>query len=123
MILTKISHEIFNNGDQDLETKTFLKHDLVHFAIDQTLGVYDSQYPTIHTAEIEQVAGIMHSVYDTQVSNAQILEGAKNMFSAQGKEVPVYFTDSFIDSVRNISLSLLEKYHHLKTGDSIELSS
>lgn len=121
MILTKVSHDVFNNGQKDLETKTFLKHDLVHFAIDQALGLYDAENPTDHSPEIEQIAGIMHSIFDAEIPNARFKEGTDNLFSAYDRKSPAYFTDEFIDSVRTTSLALLKQYDLLKTGESMEL--
>jgi hypothetical protein len=112
---------MFNNGEKDLPTKDFLKHDLVHFAIDKILGTYDAQNPTIHTPEIEQVAGILHTIYDADISNIRIMEGAKNMFEAQGKSIPAYLDSAFIDKVRNEAHQLLRRYEFLKTGESLEL--
>jgi hypothetical protein len=121
MVVTKISHEFFNNGQGNLETKSFLKHDLVHFAVDKVLGLYNPTDPTTHTPEIEQVAGIMHAVYDSAIPNPRFLEGAQNMFEAQGKEIPAYFNDAFIDAVRKEANGLLRKYESLRTGESMEL--
>ncbi len=121
MILIKVSHTVFNNGHKDLSTKDFLKHDLVHFAVDKVLGIYDPNDPMKHTPEIEQVAGIMHAVYDETISNARILEGAENMFSAQGRILPSYMTNTFIDEVRKEACGLLKRYQFLKTGESLEL--
>lgn len=116
----KISHELFNNGFKDLSTKDFLKHDVVHFYIDKELGI-ENENPMEHGMEIEAVAGIMHTVYDPAITNDQILEGAKNLFSAQGKDVPPYITDYFIDQIRVSSNQFLEKYKYIKTGESIVL--
>lgn len=121
MIITKVSHTIFNNGKDDLETKSFLKHDLVHYAVDKILGIYDETNPVTHTPEMEQIAGIMHAVYDDTVTNERILEGAENMFSAYGRPVPLYMNDEFINKVREETNILLSRYEFLKTGESLEL--
>lgn len=121
MIITKLSHTHFTNGISDFETKSYLKHDLVHFAVDKVLGLYNDDDPTTHSEELEQVAGIMHAVYDTTVDNKRILEGAQNMFSAQGKSTPSYMNDEFIDRVRTHACELLKRYEFLKTGESMEL--
>ncbi len=121
MILTKVSQTHFSNGKEILETKSFLKHDLVHYAIDKTLGIYNAEDPTTHTAEIEQLAGIMHSVYDTSIPNSRFIEGAENMFSAHGKDLPVYMNHEFIHAVRDCVNRLLDRYINIKTGESMQL--
>lgn len=121
MIITKTSHTHFNNGIRDLETKSYLKHDLVHFVVDKVLGLYNDADPTRHSEELEQIAGIMHAVYDPAVDAVRMLEGAENMFGAQGKSVPLYMTQEFVTEVRALATNLLAKYEHLKTGESMEL--
>ena len=121
MILTKVSQTHFNNGRDNLETKSFLKHDLVHYATDKVLFIYNDTDPTTHTMELEQIAGILHAIYDDTVTNERIMEGAENMFGAYGKKVPSYFTYEFINRVRDMATELLERYRNLKTGDSMEL--
>lgn len=121
MIITKVSQTTFNNGSSDLETKSYLKHDLVHYAVDKVLFIYNDADPTTHTLELEQIAGILHTVYDDTVTNERILEGAENMFSAYGKRTPNYFTYEFINRVRDMAQDLLDRYNRLKTGESMEL--
>lgn len=121
MVITKLSHTHFNNGHSDLETKSFLKHDLVHYAIDKVLFIYNNDDPVSHSLEVEQIAGILHSVYDETITNERILEGAENMFGAYGKPVPQYFTYEFINRVRDRAMDLLDRYIELKKGDSMEL--
>lgn len=121
MVITKTSHTHFNNGYSDLETKSFLKHDLVHYAVDKVLFIYNTDSPTTHTLEVEQIAGILHAVYDRNVTNERILEGAHNMWSAYGKPMPSYFTYEFINRVRGMAVDLLDRYTQLKTGESMEL--
>lgn len=121
MIITKVSQTHFNNGASELETKSYLKHDLVHYAVDKVLFIYNDSDPTTHTLEVEQIAGILHSVYDETVTNEAILDGATNMFSAYGNKVPSYVTYEFINRVREMANDLLERYRNLKTGDSMEL--
>lgn len=121
MIITKLSHVQFDNGTSMLETKSFLKHDLIHYAVDKILFIYNADSPTTHTLEVEQIAGILHAVYDRTVTNERILEGAQNMFSAYEKPVPSYFTYEFINRVRDMAADLLDRYAQLKTGESMEL--
>lgn len=121
MILTKVSQTHFSNGKDILETKSFLKHDLVHYGVDKALGIFDEADPVTHTQELEQIAGIMHTVYDEKVTNEQILAGAENMFGAYSKPVPPYLNNEFIDTVREQVNELLTRYEFLKTGESLEL--
>jgi hypothetical protein len=122
MILTKVSQTHFNNGQRDLETKSFLKHDLVHYAVDKVLFIYNDADPNTHTLELEQLAGVLHSVYDETVTNERILEGMENMWSAYGKKIPSYVTYEFINRVRDMAQELWERYRTLKTGESMELA-
>lgn len=121
MIITKVSQAEFDNGQTVLSTKDFLKHDLVHFAVDKVLFIFDDRSTTSHTMEIEQIAGILHSVYDQTITNEEILSSANNMFSAYGQEVPPYFTYEFINRVRGMAHDLLDRYQNLKTRESMEL--
>lgn len=121
MQITKISHEEFGNGQKLLSTKDFLKHDLVHYAVDKALFIYNDASPTMHTLDIERVAGLLHSVYDENVSNDEIISGAENMYSAYGEEVPPYLNHEFINRVRNMANNLVDRYKNLRTGESMEL--
>ena len=121
MVITKTSYTHFNNGYSDLETKSYLKHDLVHYAVDKVLFIYNDDDPNTHTMEVEQIAGILHAVYDPTVTNERIMEGAQNMFSAYEKQVPSYFSYEFINRVRDMANDLLDRYRNLKTGESMEL--
>ena len=121
MIFTKVSHDTFNNSMRDLSTKDFLKHDIIHFTVDKVLFMFDADNPTSHSLEIERVAGLLHGVYDTSVTNEEILKGAQNLWGAYGEEVPSYFTYEFINRVRQMAHDLLEEYRNLKTGESMEL--
>lgn len=121
MRITKISHTEFDNGQKVLSTKDFLKHDLVHFAVDKALFIYNDESPTTHTLEIERIAGILHSVYDANVSNDDVISGARNMYSAYGEEIPSYLGYEFINRVRELANDLLDRYRNLKTGESMEL--
>jgi hypothetical protein len=121
MIIRKVSQTHFNNGRHDLETKSFLKHDLVHFAVDKVLFIYNDADPNTHTLELEQLAGLLHSVYDETITNERILEGAANLWGAYGKSVPPFLTYEFINRVRDMANELLDRYTHLKTGESMEL--
>lgn len=121
MIFTKVSHDVFNNGVRDLSTKDFLKHDIIHYAVDKVLFMFDAGNPTSHSLEIERVAGFLHGVYDTSVTNEEILKGAQNLWSAYGEDVPPYFTYEFINRVRQMAYDILEQYRNLRTGESMEL--
>jgi hypothetical protein len=121
MIISKVSHEEFNNGQRNLSTKDFLKHDLVHYAIDKVLFLYNDANPTTHTLEIERLAGLLHTVYDDTVTNEAIMEGAANMWGAYGDKVPGYLSYEFINRVRDMAEDLLQRYRQLKTGEAMEL--
>jgi hypothetical protein len=121
MVVTKVSQTHFNNGQRDLETKSFLKHDLVHYAVDKVLFIYNDADPNTHILELEQLAGVLHNVYDPTVTNERIMEGTQNLWGAYGKKVPSYVTYEFINRVRDIAEELLERYKNLKTGESMEL--
>jgi hypothetical protein len=121
MIITKVSQEELNNGQRDLSTKDFLKHDLVHYAIDKVLFMYNDADPTTHTLEIERLAGLLHTVYDDRVTNEAIMEGAHNMWGAYGEKVPSYLTYEFVNRVRGMAGDLLERYKLLRTGEKMEL--
>lgn len=121
MVITKVSQTVFSNGQRDLSTKDFLKHDLVHYAVDKALFLYNDADPTTHSLEIERLAGLLHSVYDETVTNESILSGAENMWGAYGEKVPSYLTYEFINRVRDMANDLLDRYCQLKTGDSMEL--
>jgi hypothetical protein len=122
VIIVKTSHTHFNNGKIDLSSKDFLKHDLLHYVIDKELSLYNDADPTTHSLEIEQLAGVLHTVYDSTISNQRILEGGENLWSAYGKQVPEYFTNEFIASVRENANKLLARYEQMKTGESMELA-
>lgn len=125
--IRKISHTEFElSTEMDdktttnvLDTKTFLKHDLTHRAIE--LALETSSYNTlVYDAETERLAGILHDLKREDVVEER-LSGIYNMWQAYGEIVPEYISIEFIIGVRDTYAKMLDTYQSLKTGESKEI--
>ena len=112
------------SGEQaDLETKTFLFHDLLHFAVESEAFLADSFYGKLLKGEsyrslserkmeataltegkeimmTERVVGVMTGVLQSDASPEAAISGLRNLLSASGERFPVWFTEDFVIRVK-----------------------
>lgn len=139
---TKLSHENhrvrFTREDGsvesiELETKSFLMHDLIHFCVETEAklenGFYGSlakgiSYKDIDDGNfmyIEEIVGPLTGVVKGDATPEQFLEGLKNLFDAQEKEIPSWVTLEFVKNVKAKVDELLKKWEYTKRDEVLEL--
>jgi hypothetical protein len=104
----------------ELETRSFLVHDLIHYAVESIAGMTWGFFGTLAAGAplkqlndreatwdpdsqvglAESIAGPMQSVMKGRTEPAQMLAGLDEMFSASGKLRPAWVTLAFVDQVR-----------------------
>ena len=107
----------------DLETKTFLFHDLLHFAVESEAFLTDSFYGKLLKGEsyrslserkmeatvltegkeimmTERVVGVMTGVLQSDASPEAAINGLRNLLSASGERFPTWFSEEFVVCVK-----------------------
>ncbi len=148
-VLTRASHThhmltiVRDDGTHEelrLETKTFLIHDLLHYAIESLAhvqyGVWGSlaagktfaelnaaeamnQLPEV--AELESIAGAFTNIVRGKVSDEKIIAGIQNIFEAKHTALPTWLTPQFVSAVRERYRQLVGHWNSLEIGDSMDL--
>lgn len=98
----------------ELETKTFLQHDFIHFCVESEAQLKEGFFGLLESGstfasltpersmveeafakgsvspamEVEQVVGIMTGVIKGAATPEQTIDGAKNLFGAYDKQIP-----------------------------------
>ena len=106
-----------------LETKSFLFHDLMHFAVESEAKLADSffgalakgttyealsqrimEIPTASvTKEIamtERMVGVMTGVLQSDASPQAAISGLRSLLSARGERFPTWFSEDFVVCVK-----------------------
>lgn len=128
VLLTKISdtrHRIEvvrNDGSREkaeLETRSFLVHDFVHYAVETTAGMTSGFFgmlaagaplgqindanatwdPDSQIGLAESIVGPMQTVMRGRADAADLIAGLDGMFTATGKKLPEWVTADFIAKV------------------------
>lgn len=129
----------------ELETKTYLFHDLLHFAVESEAGLKNSFYglltqgenynelsmrprmegaapvPQTEAATTEVIVGIMTGAVQDNANPQEALAAAGNLFGAYGLPVPSYLTEAFILRVKERLRELLGHWRGTPFGQAMEL--
>jgi len=127
----------------ELETKTFLFHDFLHFAVASEAGLQNSFYGMLYSgkeyaalvpkgetggvfltgeaAVTERIVGPLTGVIKGETTTEQFLEGLENIFSAYGEAVPAWVTGDFVEKVKEKMRRLLGEWNHLPFGQAMEI--
>lgn len=130
--------------EAELETKSFLTHDFLHFAFETEAGLQNSFYGTLasgrtyaelsdgegvmstsfdasEAATTEQIVGALHGITKGEVNAADIVAGVENMWSAYGRSVPEWFTEEFIDRVKERYRKLIGEWNATPFKETMRL--
>jgi hypothetical protein len=132
-----------NTGESlELETKTFLYHDFLHFAVESEAHLENSFYGQLvkrknyaaltepmngelnFSTEIvvtERVVGALTGALKSSSSFEQMYSSMKNMFDAYGEPVPKWLTERFFVNVKERMRHLLGQWSATKFGEIMEL--
>jgi len=126
----------------ELETKAFLFHDLLHFAVETEAGLRQSFYGLLSTREsyqalsepvvensdarsevlmTERVVGALTGVIKAHITPAQFLVGMKNLLDAHGEDMPGWLTEDFVVRVEERMRRLLGEWNATPFGQSLNL--
>jgi len=125
----------------DIESKNFLFHDFVHFALEteahldggffgllshgHTYAELSAKTPSEHeTTEAtlaERAVGIMTGVIKKTATPEEAMAAFKNLQDAYGKEVPAWFTTQLIEKVLERHRKLLGHWNAMRFGETLEL--
>lgn len=128
----------------ELETKGFLFHDLLHFAVESEAKLVDSFYGLLYKNKkyedlipkqnengsnyfdgeagmTEKIVGPLSSLIKDGVTAQDFLSGMQNMLDAYGQEKPDWLTLEFIGNVKERMRKLLGEWKALPFGKTMEL--
>jgi hypothetical protein len=127
----------------ELETKTFLFHDLLHYSLESTAnlsggffgllnsgktyaelsGKMDSEpeYDTIEIRHIEQAVGTLTGLSKGSGTPHEAIESLRNILSAYGEEMSPWLTAETLTKALERYRQVLGHWNSLKFGETLEL--
>ncbi len=128
----------------EIETKTFMPHDLIHYAFESEAGLQNSFWGLLdkdktlaelndkqfltdliqsnsEIAQTEMITGILHGLAKGEATVEQTMAGVENAFSAKSIPVPDYLTRDFLTKLKERFRQLLGKWSAMKKGEKMEL--
>jgi len=130
----------------ELETRSFLTHDLVHFAIESEAKLKDGFFGGLaagktyadlsgkgiagkgmaadmprETLQIEIVVGPMASVVQNNVEPTHFVSALKSYFAVQDMEVPAWLTAEFVSAVRERFRDLMGRWKATPFSETLYL--
>lgn len=138
---------VFANGGKEtiqLETKTFLYHDLLHFAVESEAHLQHSFYGKLakgqHYEDLqlpemsvisgggedeslmtERIVGVMTGVLKGGKGGEEAMGALHNLLSASGEEVPEWFTPDFVGRVKERMRTLEGAWKGTPFGSAMKL--
>ena len=120
----------------DCETRSYLLHDLTHFALETAGGLSTgffgllaqgrtlSEVADMHpeALEIEQAVGALHGLAKGKSDARQVLSGLENLRGAQGLPMPAWLTEQVIKQAAEHLRRLTGHWASLKPGEYLELT-
>jgi hypothetical protein len=124
-----------------LATRSFLFHDLLHFAVESEAKLAKSFYGGLaaggdHDAgeesarpplagealATERIIGVLTGTFKGHANDAAALEAAARLFAAHDETPPPWFTTSFVARVRERMRVLLGRWKAVPYGRAMELT-
>jgi hypothetical protein len=123
----------------DLETKSFLFHDLLHFAVETEARLANSFFGSLAAgksyAELgandaplagellttERIVGPLTSLVQGRTDVASFRAGFANMYEALGEPVPAFVTEAFVAAVAARYRALAGQWKATPFGQAMEL--
>ena len=129
----------------DLETRNFLLHDLIHFAVESEAGLKNSfygllargeTYAALSTADItsgahpggveilltERIVGAFTSLAKGGATAEQTIAGARNLLAANGEPLPQWLDVAFAERVAERFRRLQGQWKATIFGGAMELT-
>lgn len=125
----------------EIESKSFLFHDFVHFALEteahlkggffglisrgHTYAELSGKTPAEHETDeallIEQAVGIVTGVIKKTSTPEEAIEAFKDLQDAYGRKFPDWFTVALIEKVLERHRKLLGHWNAMRFGETLEL--
>lgn len=138
---------LFEGGGKEtvqLETRVYLYHDLLHFAVESEAELTDSFYgrllkgyryedlalPEMSVAAsggereglmTERIVGVMTGVLKHNASPTQAVASLNNLLSASGDTIPLWFTEDFVVRIKERMRRLEGEWNGTPFGESMSL--
>lgn len=129
----------------ELETKTFMPHDLIHLAYESEAGLSDSFWGSLakgmrfsdfdspekvralvegndELCQTEMTTGLLAGYLQGGMSETEALLAAQNMFGAHGLPIPAWITESFLHCFKERFRKYWGHWNALKKDELLELS-
>jgi len=123
----------------ELETRSFLLHDLLHFAVETEAGLKHSFYGNLAASEkyeslaamndtaggeiglTERIVGGLTGFLKKDVEPYEFLALMQNIFDATGEKLPLWLTEDFLDRVKERMRKLQGEWNALPFGETMTL--
>lgn len=116
---------------RDCETRSFLMHDLLHYAVEREAGLEVGFWGTLAAATemsenpdlmvVEKVVGVLHGL-TRQRPAAEIAAAVRVYGEARGEPMPAWLTDALIDAVQERMRQLRGHWMATPYGGVMELA-
>ncbi|MBL9096526.1 MAG: hypothetical protein JNK07_06330 [Alphaproteobacteria bacterium] len=122
----------------ELETRSFLLHDLIHYAVESEAGLTQSFYgalaagkrygelsgmkPVGELAMTEAVVAVMTNAAKGHATPAQVIAGLQNLLDAHGDMMPSWLTEAFAERALERLRRLQGQWKATRFGETMELT-
>jgi hypothetical protein len=133
-----ISREAASDETVQCETRSYLAHDLLHYAVESEAGLMSGFWGRLaggatlehmndrttpmdgEMASIERLVGALTSSVKGR-SAAQVVDGVRSFTSSQGATMPAWLTETFVIAVQERMRQLLGQWKATPRGSLMEL--
>lgn len=125
----------------ELETKTFLMHDFIHFCVEKEAGLKDGFYGLLEkgctyaslsfnekgdtnckvTEEIERVTGAMTGIMKEMTTPSELMKVFHNMYNAYNELIPEWLNENTIQHAHDRYKRIMGEWNSLKFGETLTL--
>lgn len=142
---------IRNDGSREvatgLETRSYLRHDLMHYVVEREAGLTDSFYGSVEHGKgfdemrpgergdamdrlttvvgegglTEMVVAVLQGAHREDFDADEVLMKLPEYLRVQGLDMPPYLTRDFIEAVAKEFRFLLRRYESMQTGQAMTL--
>lgn len=123
----------------ELETRSFLLHDLIHYAVESEAGLRQSFYGALAVGRgyeelsnrqplageilmTERVVGAMTGAAKGQVTATQVIAAMKNLLDAHDEAMPPWLTRAFVERALERLRRLQGQWKATRFGETLELA-
>lgn len=126
-VLVKTSHERHTLDGKDLESRSFLPHDLMHFAFAEVTGSQEGFFSAGENLMREEtIVGVLQGGYKQYVLEAGEFDASAflsqlNKYLATQKYSGVDFSNDVLMRIFSTYRTFSTRWHALRTGESLTI--